>query len=152
MIFRFDGTGYYTVHVFYGTGHAHHAVGLQLAAVNDGISLIQIGCVLKIVRHSSPIKMLFPYLKILIKHSSVLFRFYNSAALVDPVKVGGIIYSAGTVSDDNLCAPLGQQLAESAKQRRVGCYGVLRWACGNQICLNNDFHVGGYPIQSAQWL
>ena len=108
MIFRFDGTGYYTVHIFYGTGHAHHAVGLQLAAVNDGISLIQIGCVLKIVRHSSPVKMLFPYLEILIKHSSVLFRFNNSAALVDPVKIGGIIHSAGTVSDNNLCAPLDQ--------------------------------------------
>ena len=112
VVFRFDTAGYYAVHIFDGAGHAHHAVGFQLAAVDDSIGVIQIGGIFEVVSNSCFRKMGLPHLKILIEVCAVSLRFRRAAPLVDAAKIGGIVHSARTIANDDRSAASDQHFTK----------------------------------------
>ena len=112
MVFRFDTAGYYAVHILDGAGHAHHAVGFQLAAVDDSVGVIQIGGIFEVVSNSCFRKMGLPHLKILIEVCAVSLGFRRTAPLVDAAKIGGIVHSARAIANDDRSAASDQHFTE----------------------------------------
>ena len=112
VVFRFDTAGYYAVHILDGAGHAHHAVGFQLAAVDDSVGVIQVGGVFEVVSNSCFRKMGLPYLKVLIKPRAVSLRFHCAAPLVDAAEIGSIVYPARAIANDDRSAASDQHFTK----------------------------------------
>ena len=150
VVLRFDTPRHDAEHILGSAGHPHHAVRFQLAEVDYGVRLIQIGGVFKLPGRGSALQAAFLDLKVPVQRGTVLQRRRNAGPLVDPVEIGAVVNAAGAVADNDLCAAFGQQRRESRKQRRMGGYGVLRRTAGHQVRFDDDLHAGGHPVQPAQ--
>ena len=71
---------------------------------------------------------------------------------INAVEVYAAIYAAGTVAHDDLGAPLNEKLRQRADQRRMSGACSVGFHGGYEVYLYGYFHVGFYPIKTADRL
>ena len=125
-------------------------MGFQLAHVDDGVHGIQPCRIGKAAADSALGVFHVPLGEILVEPGPVLFRLMESGGAVDPAHKGGIVKSAGAVTDDDFRAALGQQLRKGAEHHRMGGAGGVGFEKCNQIGLESHTHTGAYPVQAPQ--
>ena len=147
MIGRFDRTGDGAEKVLHGAGHGHHPMGLELAAVDDGIAVIEPRCADETLEHRTVGKRRIGRGEISVKSGSGFHRLLQTAGLIDLVQIEGVIDAAGTVPNDYFRAACHQQLCQSRENGRMGGTRPLRRHGGQQIGFDADAHTGLDPAK-----
>ena len=150
VVFRLHGAGNDAEEIFRGVGHAHHAVALELAEINDGISLVKPRGVGELMRTDGVREAGDGLREILIELRTVFFAFVHSGHVVDVRQMRGRVKPAGTVAQNDAGSARGQHPHKLAQQRRMHRRGVLRRHGRDKIDLDGDAHTGLHPVQTAE--
>ena len=149
VVLGLHGAGDGAEEVLHRSGHAHHAVGLELAEVDDGVAVGKPLGISKLVEHRALGKVGIYRGAVEIEGRPRLLDHFVAAQVVDPLQKGRGEEPAGAVAHHHLCTPGDEQLRERRHQQWVGGDGLLRRRAGDQIDLDGDFHARRHPGEVA---
>ena len=152
MILRLHGAWDGTEHVLGSTGHSHHAVGLQLAEIDDGVRLPEVGGIGELTAHLALRVLPLGMAEIPVQTASRLLHLLHPGGLIHPLDIGGVVQSAGAVPHHHVRSTLCQHAHQGAQQRRVGGGRPFRLEKGHQVGLDGDSHPRLDPSKASQGL
>ena len=114
VIFRLHGAGDDAEQIFRGVGHAHHAMALELAEIDDGVGIVEPCGVGELVRADSVRERCLGPCEVLVELRPHFLTGVHSGHVIDVRQMRGIEKTAGAVTDDHGRTAGGKQLYKLA--------------------------------------
>ena len=146
VVFGLHGTGDDPEEILGRRAHAHHAVGLQLAEVDDRVAGIQPGGIGEALQHVSLGEVGIRHAEIAVQLRPRRLAGRKSRRAVHVVHEGRGVDSSGGVADDDTGTPLTEHLGQSAEQGGMSGGALLGLHGRHQIGLDAHHHALPHPI------
>ena len=150
VVLRLHRTGNDTKVVFDGVRHAHHAVGLELAEVDDRVGSVEIGGIGEFLCADGLRERSVALREVLIELRTDGFAVMHAADVIHVVQVRGRIESAGAVSEKDACAAFPQHFRQLAKKHWVRRGRLLRLHGRDEVDLDDNVHALFDPVEPTK--
>ena len=150
VVFRLHRAGNDTKVVFDGVRHAHHAVGLELAEVDDRVGSVEIGGIGEFLCADGLRERSVALREVLIELRAGGFAVMHAADVIYVVQVRGRIESAGAVSEKDACAAFPQHFRQLAKKHWVRRGRLLRLHGRDKVDLDDNVHALFDPVEPTK--